>query len=138
MPRGPAGTNAALPPPQDVNAEPKLPGEIRLSWWRNTDAPSHDLVDRHQYRYRVRDAGASVAEGEPLRFTVWRDQRHGPMVAIVRISEIGDMLPLDGRSPEGLWHEQVHFGDGNERIRWAWTPWTTAAGPSRTAESPSR
>ena len=188
---GPAGTNAALPPPQDVNAEPKLPGEIRLSWWRNTDAPSHDLVDRHQYRYRVRDAGAwtvdwttvnqtqtmpppgttetrnynsvllqeltagttyefqvravdtaagtraavsalgtatgrqtvwivadvgSVAEGEPLRFTVWRDQRHGPMVAIVRISETGDMLPLDGRIPEGLWHEQVHFGDGNERI----------------------
>ena len=185
---GPAGTNAALPPPQDVNAEPKLPGEIRLSWWRNTDAPSHDLVDRHQYRYRVRDAGAwtvdwttvnqtqtmpppgtaetrnynsvllqeltagtiyefqvravdkadgtsaagaalgtatgrqtvwivadvgSVAEGEPLRFTVWRDQRHGPMVAIVRISETGDMLPPDGRSPEGRWHEQVHFGDGN-------------------------
>ena len=188
---GPAGTNAALPPPQDVNAEPKLPGEIRLSWWRNPDAPSHDLVDRHQYRYRVRDAGAwtvdwttvnqtqtmpppgttetrnhnsvllqeltagttyefqvrsvdtadgtsaavaalgtatgrqtvwiqadtgSVAEGEPLRFTVWRDQRHGPMVAIVRISETGDMLPPDGRSPEGLWHEQVHFGDGNESI----------------------
>ena len=55
---GPAGTNAALPPPQDVNAEPKLPGEIRLSWWRNPDAASHDLVDRHQYRYRVRDAGA--------------------------------------------------------------------------------
>ena len=188
---GPAGTNAALPPPQDVNAEPNLPGEIRLSWWRNPDAPSHDLVDRHQYRYRVRDAGAwtvdwttvnqtqtmpppgtaetrnynsvllqgltagttyefqvravdtadgtsaavaalgtatgrqmvwivadvgSVAEGEPLRFTVWRDQRHGPMVAIVRISETGDMLPPDGRSPEGRWHEQVHFGDGNERI----------------------
>ena len=188
---GPAGANAALPPPQDVNADPKLPGEIRLSWWRNPDAPSHDLVDRHQYRYRVRDAGAwtvdwttvnqtqtmpppgttetrnynsvllkgltagttyefqvrsvdkadrtsaavsalgtavdrqtvwivadvgSVAEGEPLRFTLWRDQRHGPMVAIVRISETGDMLPPEGRSPEGLWHEQVHFGDGNERV----------------------
>ena len=188
---GPAGTNAALPAPQDVNAEPKLPGEIRLSWWRNPDAPSHDLVDRHQYRYRVRDAGAwtvdwttvnqtqtmpppgttetrnynsvllqgltagttyefqvrsvdedggtsaavavlgtatgrqtvwivadvgSVAEGEPLRFTVWRDQRHGPLVAIVRISETGDMLPPDGRDSDGFWHEQVHFGDGNERI----------------------
>ena len=188
---GPAGTNAALPPPQDVNAESKLPGEIRLSWWRNPDAPSHNLVDRHQYRYRVRDAGAwtvdwtsvnqtqtmpppgtteirnynkvllqgltagttyefqvrsvdkadhtsaavavlgtatgrqtvwivadvgSVAEGEPLRFTLWRDQRHGPMMAIVRISETGDMLPPDGRSPEGLWHEEVHFGDGNESI----------------------
>ena len=188
---GPAGTNAALPPPQDVNAEPKLPGEIRLSWWRNPNDASHDLVDRHQYRYRVRNAGAwtvdwttvdqtqtmpppgttetrnynsvllqeltagttyefqvrsmdtadgtsaavaalgtatgrqtvwivadvgSVAEGEPLRFTVWRDQRHGPMVAIVRISETGDMLPPDGRSPKGYWHEQVHFGDGNERI----------------------
>ncbi len=188
---GPGATNAALPPPQDVNAEPKLPGEIRLSWWRNPDAPSHDLVDRHQYRYRVRDAGAwtvdwttvnqtqtmpppgttetrnynkvllqgltagttyefqvravdkadgtsaavavlgtatgrqmvwivadvgSVAEGEPLRFTLWRDQSHGPMMAIVRIGETGDMLPPDGRSPEGLWHQQVHFGDGNERI----------------------
>ena len=188
---GPGPTNAALPPPQDVNADPKLPGEIRLSWWRNPDAPSHNLVDRHQYRYRVRDAGAwtvdwttvnqtqtmpppgttetrnynsvllqeltagttyefqvravdkadgtsaavavlgtatgrqtvriitdvgSVAEGEPLRFTVWRDQRHGPMVAIVRISETGDMLPPEGRNPEGLWHEQVHFGDGNDRI----------------------
>ena len=185
---GPAGTNAALPPPQDVNAEPKLPGEIRLSWWRNTDAASHELVDRYQYRYRVRDASTwtvdwttvnqtmppgsteirnankvllkgltggttyefqvravdkadgtsaavsavgtatgrqtvwivadvgSVEEGEPLRFTVWRDQRHGPMVAIVRISETGDMLPPEGRSPEGLWHEQVQFGDGNDRI----------------------
>ena len=188
---GPAGTNAALPPPQDVNAEPKLPGEIRLSWWRNPDAPSHDLVDRHQYRYRVRDAGAwtvdwttvnqtqtmpppgttetrnynkvllqgltagttyefqvrsvdadggtsaavavlgtatgrqtvwivadvgSVAEGEPLRFTVWRDQRHGPMTAIVRISETGDMLPPDGRDSDGFWHEQVDFGDGNQSI----------------------
>ena len=171
-----------------MNAEPKLPGEIRLSWWRNTDAASHELVDRYQYRYRVRDASTwtvdwttvnqtmppgsteirnankvllkgltggttyefqvravdkadgtsaavsavgtatgrqtvwieadvgSVEEGEPLRFTVWRDQRHGPMVAIVRISETGDMLPPDGRSPEGLWHEQVHFGDGNDRI----------------------
>ena len=188
---GPAGTNAALPPPQDVNADPKLPGEIRLSWWRNPNDASHDLVDRHQYRYRVRDAGAwtvdwitvnqtqtmplpgttvtrnynkvllqgltarttyefqvhavdkadgtsaavsvlgtatgrqtvwieadvtPVAEGEPLRFTVWRDQRHGPMVAIVRISETGDMLPPDGRSAEGYWHEQVHFGDGNKSI----------------------
>ena len=185
---GPAGTNAALPPPQDVNAEPKLPGEIRLSWWRNPDAASHELVDRYQYRYRVRDASTwtvdwttvnqtmppgstetrnankvllkrltggttyevqvrsmdkadgtsaavsavgtatgrqtvwivadvgSVAEGAPLRFTLWRDQRHGPMMAIVRISETGDMLPPEGRSPEGLWHEQVHFGDGNESI----------------------
>ena len=188
---GPAGTNAVLPVPSSVSAVPRLPGEIRLSWWRNPDAPSHDLVDRHQYRYRVRDAGAwtvdwttvnqtqtmpppgttetrnynkvllqgltagttyefqvrsvdadggtsaavavlgtatgrqtvwivadvgSVAEGEPLRFTVWRDQRHGPMMAIVRIDETGDMLPPDGRDSDGFWHQQVHFGDGNERI----------------------
>ena len=38
------------------------------------------------------------------------------MMAIVRISETSDMLPPDGRSLEGYWHEQVHFGDGNERI----------------------
>ena len=187
---GPAGTNAALPPPTNVGAVPKLPGEIRLSWWRNDDVPSHELVERHQYRYRVHDAGTwtvdwttvnqtllpepqpteirnynkvllqgltegttyefqvrsvdtdggtsaavavlgtatgrqtvwivadvgSVAEGEPLRFTLWRDHPHGPIVALVRISETGDMLPPEGRSPEGLWHQQVHFGDGNEEI----------------------
>ena len=186
---GPAATNAALPLPSTVHATPKLPGEIRLSWWRNPDAASKDLVDRHQYRYRVRDAGTwtvdwttvnqtllpettkirnankvlledltagttyefqvrsvdkdggtsaavsalgtatgrqtvwiqadtgSVAEGEPLRFTLWRDQRHGAMMVIVRISETGDMLPPEGRSREGLWHQEVHFGDGNETIQ---------------------
>ena len=51
MAAGPAATNPALPPPQDVNATPILPGEIRLGWWRNPDEPSKDLVDRHQYRY---------------------------------------------------------------------------------------
>ena len=188
---GPAGTNPALPPPTNVGAVPKLPGEIRLSWWRNDDVPSHELVERHQYRYRVRNAGAwtvdwttvnqtmlpelwpteirnynkvllkglterktyefqvrsvdtdggtsaavavlgaatgrqtvwivadvvgSVAEGESLRFTVSRDQPHGPMMVIVRISETEDMLPPEGRSPEGLWHQQVNFGNGNEEI----------------------
>ena len=191
IPPGPAGTNPVLPPPQDVNAEPKLPGEIRLSWWRNPDAPSHELVDSHQYRYRVRDAGAwtvdwttvsqtlipdpwpaeirnanqvlllqgltawttyefqvrsvdedggtsvavsvlgtaiggqtvwieadtrSVREGASLRFTLSRDQPHGRLMVIVRISETGDMLPPEGRSPEGDWHEQVYFGDGNATI----------------------
>ena len=185
---GPAATNSALPPPQDVRAVPKLPGEILLSWWRNPDAESHDLVDRHQYRYRVRNASTwtvdwttvnqtalpgttetrnynsvllkgltarttyefqvrsvdkggryseavsalgtavggrtiwiqadtrSVEEGEPLRFTLSRDQRHGRLMVILRISETGDMLPPGGRTPEGYWHEQVHFGDGNETI----------------------
>ena len=32
---GPAGTNPALPPPTSVSAVPQLPGEIRLTWWRN-------------------------------------------------------------------------------------------------------
>ena len=184
----PATTNPALPPPQDVNAVPLLPGEIRLSWWRNPNAESHDLVDRHQYRYRVRDAstwtvdwttvnqtmlpgtteirnynsvllkdltagtayefqvrsvdkdgGTSavvtalgtavgrqtiwieadsrpVEEGEPLRFTLSRDQPHGRLMVIVRIRETGDMLPPEGRGRDGAWHEQVYFGDGNATI----------------------
>ena len=184
----PATTNPALPPPQDVNAVPLLPGEIRLSWWRNPNAESRDLVDRHQYRYRVRDAstwtvdwttvnqtmlpgtieirnynsvllkdltagtayefqvrsvdkdgGTSavvtalgtavgrqtiwieadsrpVEEGEPLRFTLSRDQRHGRLMVIVRIRETGDMLPPEGRGRDGAWHEQVYFGDGNATI----------------------
>ena len=183
-----SGAPGPLPPPQDVNAEPKLPGEIRLSWWRNPNDASHDLVDRHQYRYRVRNAStwtvdwtsvdqtllpgtaeirnynsvllkgltagttyefqvrsmntdgrtsaavsamgtatgrqmvgieantSSVAEGKPLRFTVSRDQSHGRLVAIVRISETEDMLLPDGRDSDGFWHQQVHFGDGNDRI----------------------
>ncbi len=185
---GPPATNAALPPPQDVNAEPLLPGEIRLGWWRNPDDASHELVDRHQYRYRVRDASTwtvdwttvnqtmlpgtseirnynsvllkeltawttyefqvrsvdkdggtsavvtalgtavgrqtvwieadtrSVEEGEPLRFALSRDQPHGRLMVILRISETGDMLPPEGRSPEGYWYENVHFGDGNATI----------------------
>ena len=188
MAAGPAATNPVLPPPQDVNATPILPGEIRLGWWRNPDEPSKDLVDRHQYRYRVRNASTwtvdwttvnqtalpgttetrnynsvllkgltarttyefqvrsvdkggryseavsalgtavggrtiwiqadtrSVEEGAPLRFTLSRDQRHGRLMVILRISETGDMLPPGGRTPEGYWHEQVHFGDGNETI----------------------
>ena len=48
MAAGPAATNPALPPPQDVNATPILPGEIRLGWWRNPNEPSKGLVDlRH-------------------------------------------------------------------------------------------
>ena len=185
---GPPATNAALLPPQDVNAEPLLPGEIRLGWWRNPDDASHELVDRHQYRYRVRDASTwtvdwttvnqtmlpgtseirnynsvllkeltawttyefqvrsvdkdggtsavvtalgtavgrqtvwieadtrSVEEGEPLRFALSRDQPHGRLMVILRISETGDMLPPEGRSPEGYWYENVHFGDGNATI----------------------
>ena len=57
-----------------------------------------------------------MEEGEPLRFTLSRDQRHGRLMVILRISETGDMLPPGGRTPEGYWHEQVHFGDGNETI----------------------
>ena len=188
---GPAATNSALPPPQDVNAVPLLPGEIRLSWWRNPNDASHDLVDRHQYRYRVRNASTwtvdwttvnqtqtmpppgtaeirnynkvllsgltavttyefqvrsmdtdggtsaavsamgtavdrqmvwieattrSVEEGAPLRFAVWRDQPHGRLRVILRISETGDMLPPEGRGRTGYWHEQVYFGDGNKTI----------------------
>ena len=187
---GPAGTNSALPVPTSVSAVPQLPGEIRLSWARNPNAASKDLVDRHQYRYRVRDAGVwtvdwtsvnqtllpepwpseiknfnkvllkglsegttyefqvrsvdkdggtsaavavlgaptgrqtvwiqadtrSVEEGEPLRFTLWRDQPHGRMMVIVRIDETEDMLPPEGRDRFGRWYEQVPFGNGNEEI----------------------
>ena len=67
---GPAATNPVLPPPQDVNAVPKLPGEIRLGWWRNPNAASHDLVDRHQYRYRVRNASAWIADWTSVNQTM--------------------------------------------------------------------
>ena len=160
-------TNAELPLPVSLGAEPKLPGEIRFSWWRDPDNASKDLVTSHQYRYAVRGASiwtdwtsvpqttlpalredeisnynsvllkdltpgteyqfwvrsvrgvgysqavtifgtpidrqtvwitgsfGSVEEGEPLRFTLWRDQSRGGLDVILRISETGDMLPQE-------------------------------------------
>ena len=70
MAAGPAATNPALPPPQDVNATPILPGEIRLGWWRNPDEPSKGLVDRHQYRYRVRNAGTWTVDWTTVNQTM--------------------------------------------------------------------
>ncbi len=46
-------TNPLLPEPVDVSAVPLLPGQIRLGWWRNFSADPDNLVDSHQYRYRV-------------------------------------------------------------------------------------
>ena len=37
-----------------------------------------------------------VTEGEPLRLTVSRDQPHGRLMVIVRLSETGDMLSQEG------------------------------------------
>ena len=80
----------------------------------------------------------TVTEGEPLRFRLSRDQPHGRLMVILRISETGDMLPQEGRQSNGLWTKSVYFGDGTRRYRWCWKPLTTATRPSRTAESPSR
>ena len=186
---GPVATNSALPPPQDVRADPKLPGEILLSWWRNPNAESKDLVDHHQYRYRVRgpnnwiknwtdvaqtlipntnppeirnnnsvlvqdlDAettyefqvrsvdkddtysaavsalgtatgpqtisiarpSGTVTEGDPLRFTLWRDKPHGTLDVAVRFSETGNMLQPDRRG-RNWFSKIVRFGDGNATI----------------------
>ena len=57
-----------------------------------------------------------VTEGEPLRFTLSRDQPHGRMYVILQISETGDTLPQEGRRPNGLWTIGVYFGDGNTTI----------------------
>ncbi len=48
--------DSALPLPVSLSAEPRLPGEIRFSWWRDPDNASKDLVTSHQYRYGVRGA----------------------------------------------------------------------------------
>ena len=58
----------------------------------------------------------TVTEGEPLRFTLSRDQPHGRLMVILRISETGDMLPQEGRQSNGLWTKSVYFGDGNATI----------------------
>ena len=184
-------TNPLLPVPQDVRAVPVLPGQIRLGWWRNPNAESHELVARHHYRYRVRhrsawivdwttvnhtmfqppdmpgepeqvrnynkvllndltpgttyefqvrsvddDGGTSAAvtasgtavgprtvgivrpirsvqEGQPLRFTLIREQPHNSLMVILRIRETGDMLPSEGQASDEAWYEQVYFGDGD-------------------------
>ena len=59
----------------------------------------------------------TVTEGEPLRFTLSRDQPHGRMYVILQISETGDMLSLEGRRPNGLWTKGFYFGDGNAAIQ---------------------
>ena len=48
-----AAPNFALPPPQGFVAKHLLPGQIRLSWWRNIDVASHVDIVSYQYRYRV-------------------------------------------------------------------------------------
>ena len=58
----------------------------------------------------------TVTEGEPLRFTLSRDQPHGRLMVILRISETGDMLPQEGRQSNGLWTKSVYLGDGNATI----------------------
>ena len=179
---GPAATNPDLPPPADVTAVPKLPRQILLSWWRDPNAESKDLIDRFHYRYRVRDANTwsdwatagqtlipnttevrnynerivtgltagttyefqvrsvdkddtysaaaaalatavgprtisiarpsgPVTEGEPLRFTLSREQPHGRLDVVVRISETGDMLQRS-RPNSHYVHKTVRFAGG--------------------------
>ena len=48
--------DSALPLPVSLSAEPRLPGEIRFSWWRDPHNASKDLVTSHQYRCGVRGA----------------------------------------------------------------------------------
>ena len=176
---GPAATNPNLPPPADVTAAPKLPGQIRLGWW--TPLAGGDQIDEYKYRRRAvgtgdwtnwttvnraadafhsrfvgnLDAGTTyefqvrsvdkdddyseavsalatatgrptisiaapsgtVTEGEPLRFTLSRDQPRGRMYVILQISETGDMLSLEGRRPNRLWTKGFYFGDGNAAIQ---------------------
>ena len=59
----------------------------------------------------------SVEEGEPLRFTLSRDQPHGRLYVILQISETEDMLSLEGRRLNGLWTKGVYFGDGNATVQ---------------------
>ena len=56
-----------------MSAGPKLPGEILLSWWRNADAESKDLVDRFKYRYRVRDANTWIKNWTTVNQTMLPD-----------------------------------------------------------------
>ncbi len=183
-------SNPALPPPQGFVARPLLPGQIRLSWWRNINVASHGEINSYQYRYRVRGVNTwtvdwtsvnqtqlpeprsaeirnynkvvlenlgegtdyefwarsvdsnsryshsvawletaigrqtfsieadrgPVEEGGDLYFTVSRDQGHGPVNVILRISETGDMLPQEGHI-RGYWYEQLDFGDYNTTRR---------------------
>ena len=51
---GPAATNSNLPPPADVTAAPKLPGQIRLGWWTPVLGGG---IDSYQYRMRAVGAG---------------------------------------------------------------------------------
>ena len=50
---GPAATNPNLPPPADVTAAPKLPGQIRLGWW--TPLAGGGQIDEYKYRRRAAD-----------------------------------------------------------------------------------
>ncbi len=55
----------------------------------------------------------SVQEGQPLRFTLVREQPHNSLMVILRIRETGDMLPPEGRASDEAWYEQVYFRDGD-------------------------
>ncbi len=50
-----------VPAPQDFQGRPLLPGQIRLSWWRNIDAAGYDLIDRYEYIYRLYPDGTFPA-----------------------------------------------------------------------------
>ena len=174
---GPAATNSNLPPPTDVTAVPKLPGQIRLGWWtpligggqideykyrrravgtsdwtnwNTVDASAgfhsrfvNNLAAETTYEFQVRSVDRNdnysttvsalatatgpqtiwinapsgpVTEGEPLRFKLSRDLPHGRLYVILQIKETGDMLPPEGRQPNGLWTKGVYFGDGNDEI----------------------
>ena len=80
-----------------------------------------------------------VTEGEPLLLTVSRDQPHGPLMVLVRLSETGDMLSQEGNggNPDTQ-HEEVRLGDGNTTKRLVVETVDDRRGPRATARSPPR
>ena len=65
-----AAFNPALPPPQGFVARHLLPGQIRLSWWRNIDVASHEKIDSYQYRYRVQGERTWLVEWTTVNQTM--------------------------------------------------------------------
>ncbi len=68
-----------------------------------------------QQTISIEAPSGSVTEGDPLRFTVSRNQPHGTLDVAVRFSETGNMLRPDQRGRN--WFSRiVRFGDGNATI----------------------
>ena len=127
---GPVATNSALPPPQDVRANPKLPGEILLSWWRNPNAESKDLVDHHQYRYRVRGANNWIKN--------WTDvaQTLIPNTNPPEIRNNNSVL-VEDLDAETTYEFQVRSVDKDDTYSAAVSALGTATGPANDLDRPA-